>query len=99
VKTALFALVLISSPVLAQQGQAPQMPDLDTLFFQQFDSDKNGMVSKAEFLEPTEAQFDHMDTNKDGVLDQSEVKAFNEQMQQRMQQMQRQMQQQGMPRR
>ena len=41
-----------------------------------------------------------MDTNKDGVLDQSEVKAFNDEMKKRGQEMLRQMQQQGgMPQR
>jgi hypothetical protein len=40
-----------------------------------------------------------MDRDENGVLDQAEVKAFNEEMSQRMQQMQRQMQQQGMPQR
>jgi Ca2+-binding EF-hand superfamily protein len=75
------------------------MPDLDTMFFEQFDADKDGKVSKSEFLRPTEAQFDHMDRNKDGALDQAEVKAFNDEMKQRMQEMQRRMQQQGMPQR
>lgn len=96
-KMILPVLVFVSAPALAQQGQMPQMPDLDSMFLQQFDSDKDGQVTKAEFLKPTEAQFDHMDKDKNGILDQAEIKAFNEEMSQRMQQMQRQMQQQGMP--
>lgn len=97
-KKALLAIAVMSSPVIAQQGQMPQMPDLETMFFEQFDIDKDGQVSKAEFLAPTEAQFEHMDKDQSGALDRAEVKAFNEEMQQRMQQMQRQMQQ-GAPRR
>jgi Ca2+-binding EF-hand superfamily protein len=80
----------------------PQMPNLDEMFFKQFDTNQDGMVSKEEFLKPTEAQFDHMDRDKNGALDQAEVKAFNDEMKKRMQEMQRQMQQQypqGTPRR
>ena len=102
-KYTLIALTLFSAPLFAQQApmqQMQQMPDLDAMFFEQFDTDKDGRVSRAEFLKPTEAQFDHMDRNKDGMLDQDEVKAFNAEMNQRMEEMQRQMmQQQGQPRR
>jgi len=92
VKKVVIALVFLATPALAQQ---PQMPDLEEMFFKQFDTNQDGLVSKDEFLKPTEAQFDHMDTNKDGALDQAEVKTFNDEMQKRMQEMQRQMQQQG----
>jgi len=95
----IIALALASSPTLAQQPPAQQMPDLDKMFFEQFDSDKDGKVSKSEFLRPTEAQFDHMDSDNNGMLDQAEVKAFNDEMKQRVQDMQRRMQQQGMPQR
>jgi Ca2+-binding EF-hand superfamily protein len=95
VKKIIIALTLLSAPVLAQQQPMPQMPNLEELFFKQFDTDQDGQVSRQEFLKPTEAQFDHMDRNKDGVLDKSEVKAFNDEMKQRVQEMQRQMQQQG----
>lgn len=91
-KQILVALAFLTTPALAQQ---PQMPNLEEMFFKQFDTNQDGRVDKDEFLRPTEAQFDHMDTNKDGALDQAEVKAFNEEMQKRMQEMQRQMQQQG----
>jgi len=95
-KKILIALALFSSPALAQQPpmqQMPQMPDLEKLFFEQFDTNKDGLVSKEEFLKPTVEQFDHMDRDKNGSLDQAEVKAFNDEMKQRMQEMQRQMQQ------
>ena len=99
-KKSLIALTLLSTPVLAQQAPTQQMPDLNKMFFEQFDADKDGRVSKAEFLNPTEAQVDHMDRNKDGVLDAAEVKAFNSEMTQRREEMQRRMmQQQGAPRR
>lgn len=90
---AVISLSLLAAPAMAQQP--PQMPNLEEIFFKQFDSDQDGRVTRAEFLKPTEAQFDHMDANKDGALDQGEVKAFNDEMQKRMQEMQRQMQQQG----
>jgi Ca2+-binding EF-hand superfamily protein len=100
VKNIIIAFSLFALPALAQQ---PKMPDLEEIFFKQFDANQDGRVDKDEFLKPTEAQFDHMDGNKDGALDRAEVKAFNDEMNQRMQEMQRQMQQQGqmqgMPRR
>jgi hypothetical protein len=92
VKRIVIALVTLSAPVLAQQ---PQMPNLEEIFFQQFDANKDSRVSKAEFLQPTEAQFDHMDRDKSGDLDQAEVKAFNDEMKLRIQEMQQRMQQQG----
>ncbi|MDJ0739562.1 MAG: EF-hand domain-containing protein [Gammaproteobacteria bacterium] len=98
-KKIVIALALCSAPALAQQ----QMPNLEEMFFKQFDSNQDGQVSRAEFLAPTEAQFDHMDRDRNGALDQAEVKAFNAEMEQRMQEMRQRMQQQGgqqgMPRR
>jgi Ca2+-binding EF-hand superfamily protein len=99
VRRTLIALVFASPLALAQQGQMPAMPDLEKMFFQQFDTNQDGVVSKQEFLKPTEAQFNHMDKDGNGALDRNEVKAFNEEMERRMQEMQRQMQQQGMPQR
>ena len=100
-KKTLIALVLFSTPVLAQQQQRP---DLEEVFFKQFDTNQDNLVSKAEFLKPTEEQVSHMDQNKDGNLDRAEVKAFNAEMDKRMQEMRQRMQQQGygqqgMPRR
>ena len=94
----LTALLIASAPAfaLAQQGQAP---DLDQMFFQQFDTNGDGRVDKQEFLRPTEQQFDHMDRDENGVLDPDEVRAFNQEMQRKMQELRQKMQQQGMPRR
>jgi Ca2+-binding EF-hand superfamily protein len=98
-KKTLIALTLLTTPALAQQPsmqqmpQMPQMPDLEKVFFEQFDTNKDGVVSKEEFLKPSIDQFEHMDRDKNGSLDQAEVKAFNDEMKQRMQEMQRQMQQ------
>ena len=95
-KKTLIVITLFSAAAVAQQ---PQMrgtpPDLEKVFFEQFDTNKDGVVSKEEFLAPTVAQFEHMDRDKNGALDSAEVKAFNAEMKQRMQEMQRQMQQQG----
>ena len=38
------------------------------------DTDKNGKVSKAEFMRFMEAEFDFADKNKDGELDPTELK-------------------------
>ena len=98
VKKTLLSLAFACSSAFAQQGAMPQMPDLEAMFFQQFDTDNDKRVTKAEFIKPTEAQFDHMDKNGDGVLDEAEIAAFNQEMQQQMKEMQQQMQQ-NMPNR
>jgi hypothetical protein len=43
---------------------------------QLMDTDKNGKVSKDEFMRYMVAQFDFADKNKDGELDPSELKAM-----------------------
>ncbi|MGB5453896.1 MAG: hypothetical protein WBM71_04885 [Sedimenticolaceae bacterium] len=88
----LIVLALVSAPAFAQQPTPQPMPDLDKMFFEQFDTDGDGKVTKGEFMKPTEAQFDHMDQDGNGELDQAEVKAFNDGIKQRMQEMQRQIQ-------
>lgn len=85
------SLLLAGLTVQAQQ----HLPNLDEMFFKQFDSDQDGHVSKAEFLAPNEAQFKHMDSDGDGSLNKAEVKTFNDEMTRRMREMQQQMQRQG----
>jgi Ca2+-binding EF-hand superfamily protein len=41
---------------------------------QLMDTDKNGKVSRDEFLKFMQAEFDYADTNKDGQLDPAELK-------------------------
>ena len=45
-------------------------PDLKRL-----DTDKDGKVSLEEFIAPMKAHFARMDANKDGFLDETELKA------------------------
>jgi hypothetical protein len=40
------------------------------------DANKDGKVTKQEFLKHHEAIFDRMDTNKDGAVDQPEADAY-----------------------
>jgi Ca2+-binding EF-hand superfamily protein len=83
------AALLLAAPVLAQP---PQSTDPGQAFLQTFDADRNGSVSKEEYIAPHvqqfEKQFDYMDKNKDGAVDKAEADAFAEEMQQRIQQMQ-----------
>lgn len=96
-KKSIIAALFFSAPILAQQPSMgeQQMPDLEGMFFQQFDVDQDGTVSKTEFLKPTEVQFDHLDRNNDRAIDRAEVQAFNKEMQQRLEEMQRQLRQHG----
>lgn len=43
---------------------------------QLMDTDKNGKVSKDEFMKFMSAEFDYADTSKDGDLDPAELKAL-----------------------
>jgi hypothetical protein len=45
-------------------------------FVKQCDTDKDGMVSKAEMMKMAEKMFDQMDTKKAGKLDMKQVEAF-----------------------
>lgn len=89
-------VLLAAAPVFAPTGMAQQgqMPDLAAMFTQQFDTDKDGKVSLEEYLDPQveqmEQQFNNMDTNGDGVVDQSEIQAMADMMRQRMEQMRQQ---------
>ena len=59
-------------------------------FMHQLDADKDGKVSKAEFLKPHEAQFAHIDKNQDGSIDKAEIEAFAAEMRQHMEQLKQQ---------
>jgi hypothetical protein len=55
-----------SKPVAAGEFEAKKLLIL-------MDADKSGTVSKKEFMEFMEAEFDRMDTNHDGALDVKEL--------------------------
>jgi len=55
---------------------------INQLFFMKYDEDKDGKVSREEFLRPDNAQFDFMDLNQDGIIEMSEVAAFTKRMMQ-----------------
>lgn len=44
------------------------------------DTDKNGKVSKEEFMRFMEAEFDFADTNKNGELDPKELQRFQQRL-------------------
>ena len=90
--TTLLALIVLSSPLAAQQAPQGAPPTMSDAFMHQLDADKDGKVSKAEFLKPQEAQFAHIDKNQDGYIDKSEIDAFAAEMRERMEKMKQQQQ-------
>jgi Ca2+-binding EF-hand superfamily protein len=58
----------------AQAGDSSK-EDLDK-FVTMCDTDKDGMVSKAEMMKVMEKLFDKHDTKKEGKLDKQQVEAF-----------------------
>jgi Ca2+-binding EF-hand superfamily protein len=89
-KITLLTLIALSSPLLAQQAPEGAPPSISDAFMQQLDTDKDGKVTKAEFLKPQEAQFAHIDKNQDGSIDKTEIDAFAAEMHQHMQQLKQQ---------
>ncbi len=81
-KTTLLTLIALSSPLLAQQAPQDAPPAMPDVFMQQLDMDKDGKVTKAEFLKPEEAKFAHIDKNQDGSIDRAEIDAFDAEMRQ-----------------
>ncbi len=80
------ALALSVSAYAQSQQMSPGQA-----FLQTFDADRNGQVSRDEFVKPQvqniEKQFDYMDKNRDGAVDPGEADAFASEMQKKMQQM------------
>jgi hypothetical protein len=78
-KSALAACVLvcvgIAAPgVSAQSSSNTEFPDLfwREIMMKAMDKDKDGMVTRAEFLSYMGEQYDRMDQNKDGKLSRTE---------------------------
>ncbi|MCP5142549.1 MAG: EF-hand domain-containing protein [Gammaproteobacteria bacterium] len=85
--TVLAAALLVSPLALSMPpGGGGGMPDLGAMFLKQFDADGDGKVTRDEFIKPSEAQFEHMDSNGDGAVDAAELETIKNEMMQRMQQ-------------
>ena len=65
------AIVTTTSPVFADSSQE----DLQR-FVKMFDTNKDGMVSKAEMMKRTEAMMAKMPADKDGMVDSKKALAF-----------------------
>jgi Ca2+-binding EF-hand superfamily protein len=68
-KVGLFAIVagiLLVGGLIRTAGEAKKLLVL-------MDADKSGTVSKKEFMDFMAAEFDRLDTNRDGVLDVKEL--------------------------
>ena len=75
-------------PVLANaQPPAGRPSSMSEAFMMQLDANRDGKVSKAEFLANEENQFDKMDSNKDGDIDRTEIEAMEKRMREQMQKM------------
>lgn len=69
-------LIFQVTPVLAQpQGDGVVGPDKRGKMFEKHDTNGDGMVSEAEFLEHAKKKFAEKDINGDGSLSQDEAKA------------------------
>lgn len=79
-------MLLATAPVFAQPPMQGQMPDMSASFMQRFDTNQDGKVSLAEFLNPTEKQFREMDQNNDGSVDKAEIDLITKKMVERMEQ-------------
>jgi hypothetical protein len=67
------AALALSSPALAEEGKDGKPHHQGMM--EKLDTDKNGSVSKAEFLAFHEARFAEIDTNSDGTISKEESDA------------------------
>lgn len=80
----LFALA--SASYAQQPASPPPQGKPSQIFMQQMDTNKDGKVSKEEFLRPQEEMFKHIDKDGDGFITETEVDDFAKEMRERMQQ-------------
>ena len=71
---AALSFAVISAPALAQQSKGETM-DADH-FVKMCDTDKDGMVSKAEMMKMVEKAWSKADSKKAGKIDKASVEAF-----------------------
>lgn len=84
--SALTALVLCLTPFTQAHSQQGERPGLDRIadMLKQADTDNDGKISRDEFTkarnQESGTQFDRMDTNGDGYVDEPEITAIKERM-------------------
>ena len=66
-------LISLSSGSIAQMTGEQMVADS---FFNHYDRNQNGQVTRKEFLTPSMQRFVYIDTNNDGIIDGNEVNAF-----------------------
>jgi Ca2+-binding EF-hand superfamily protein len=74
-KKILFTALLIS----LNSGSFAQMTGEQMVagsFFNHYDSNQDGQVTRKEFLTPSMQRFVYIDSNHDGIIDGNEVNAF-----------------------
>ncbi|MGA2861816.1 MAG: hypothetical protein ABSF31_08640 [Steroidobacteraceae bacterium] len=70
------AAVAADAPAAAYSSKLKSALTPLAQLLQLMDTDKNGKVSKDEFMKFMEAEFDYADKNKDGQLDPIELKSL-----------------------
>ena len=75
---------IITSSAFAESPSPPQLDfhEMHDKMLDRLDTNKDGKVSKDEFLRPKEERFAKFDTNKDGFLDSTEMQAVKDKMEQ-----------------
>jgi Ca2+-binding EF-hand superfamily protein len=74
------AILLLSTPVLAQAAPDKASPQVARLL-KLMDKDKNGNVSRQEFLDFMAAEFDRLDKDHNGTLNVAELNGLKFQSQ------------------
>lgn len=67
------AVLAMTSPAMAEEGKDGKPHHQG--FIEKFDTDKDGAISKAEFMSAHEVRFAEMDTNGDGKISKEESDA------------------------
>jgi hypothetical protein len=89
-KTLLAGISLLLPAMVLAQPQPGGQPHSMTDAFMMLDSDKDGKVSRTEFLAPYEKRFARMDSNGDGAVDRAEIGALEKTMRERMEKLRQQ---------
>jgi hypothetical protein len=84
----LAVIVLNAYPVMAEEGSSPEKKGGERPYksrmFEENDTDKDGKISKQEYLAGSEKRFAEIDANKDNFLTMEEMKARRDEMRAKM---------------